>query len=43
MRLLISRGADVNAPGVDGDSPLRAAAKLYYSLRHGAGPLSEGV
>ena len=40
---LIERGADVNAPGVDGDSPLRAAAKLYYSLRHGAGPLSEGV
>lgn len=43
MRLLLSRGADVNAPGVDGDSPLRAAAKLYYSLQHGAGPLSEGA
>lgn len=40
MKLLIARGADVNAPGCEGETPLYAAAKLNYELRHSMDALS---
>lgn len=43
IRYLLSRGADVNQISEDGYTPLYAACRLYYELRHGMGALTDDV
>lgn len=40
---LLGRGADVNQISEDGYTPLYAASRLYYELRHGMGALTDDV